>query len=982
MKISMTRELLLASTIVAGLGFAAPAFAQTAAATTERAAEVVVVTGTRVRRPDLVSNSPVTSVSAAALEKSNVINVEGALRQLPQFTAGANQFSNNTDGPEGVATLNLRNLGQQRTLVLMDGKRLPSFDSTGVADVNSVPTALIERIDIVTGGASAVYGSDAMAGVVNFILKKDFTGIEASASASEYEQGDGRSTNLSLTMGSNFADDRGNAVISFSSSTREAVLQGARAYSFYNLDGSYDPSVPNVQDPARRGGSSNAAATRIPTPNGNRWFTPDGNLVASSGLPSGIGGANNSVFNFNPQNFFQVPQERYQATALMTYQVNDSIEAYARAIAVSSKVDVQLATTAYFAGATLDNQFKINVDNAFFTPAQRAAVAAIYTAQTGRTFNPNLNDGSQLVDVPGIRRRMLELGNREGNNDTQTFQGVFGLRGDLAQSGWEFDVSGQFGRVTFAAGTQNDVHIQRAQQALLAINAGGTIQCVDTRGGCAPVNIFSGNGAIDPATGLPATGAVSKAGADFIRTGYFSQTTTDQQLVTASINGDLGNFKSPAAESPITMALGAEYRRDKYDFLPDDLTALAGAMGQGGDSPKSQGATSVTEFFGEVYAPLLEGKPLVQQLGFEGGYRNTNSTTSGNFSAWKAGLEWEPTDGYRFRLMAQKAVRAPNLDELYAPLTAGLTEITSDPCAGAAPVTNATLRAICIAQGASAATIGRIEDPAAQQAARVTGGAFAAGTKLVPETSDTLTIGLVLTPSFLPGFSGSIDYYDIKIDDAIDLFNAQAIVDNCFVKNLSSFCSLMKRNSALGTLEGKGNGIIQPKANLATLQNQGIDYNFLYRFDAGPAKINLGLVGTYVLKADQQDSVDAPVDKCAGEYGATCGEPTPKIKFVGTLTASLGDFDVGLNWRHIGSLKADAKDAYQIQSIDAYNYLDLQASWNVTSYATLNASVTNVLDKDPPVVGNIASANTSSNTYSSVYDPLGRLISVGVKLTF
>jgi iron complex outermembrane recepter protein len=641
-----------------------------------------------------------------------------------------------------------------------------------------------------------------------------------------------------------------------------------------------------------------------------------------------------------------------------------------------------LATSAYFAGSTIDNEFKINVDNAFFSAAQRTAIAAIYTAQTGLAFNPALNDGSQLVDVPGIRRRMLELGNREGNNDTQTFQGVIGLRGDLAQSGWNYDISGQFGRVTFAAGTQNDVHIKRAQQALLAINVGGVIRCVDERGGCAPVNLFTGNGAIDPATGLAATGAVSKAGADFIRTGYFSQSTTDQQIFNATIDGDLGGFKLPTASSPITVALGTEYRRDSYVFLPDDLTALAGAMGQGGDSPKAQGAISVYELFGEVYVPLVEDKPFIKQLGFEGGYRVTNSSESGQYTSWKAGLEWEPVDGFRFRAMSQNAVRAPNLNELYGPLTSGLIEISFDPCAGAAPVTNAVLRAKCIAQGATAAQIGFIDDPAAQQAANVSGGAIASGVTLIPESSDTLTVGMVFTPSFLPGFSGSVDYYSVKIDDAIDNFSAQAIVDNCFVKNINSFCGFIKRNAALGTLEGKTKGILQPPANLAALATEGVDYNFVYRFDVGPAKINLGIVGNHTIKNNFRDSVEADLNECVGEYGATCGEPTPKDRFTASAAATLGDFDFGLGWRYIGQLKADAVDAYQVQSIKAYSYLDINASWNVTSYATVNASVTNVLDKDPPVTGNIAGANTASNTYSGLYDPLGRLISVGVRLSF
>jgi iron complex outermembrane recepter protein len=1019
MKITSTRGLMLATTIISGMAFAAPAFAQTTPAAAP-AEEVVVVTGTRVRRPDLVSNSPVTSISAAELEKSNVSNVETALRQMPQFLSGATQFSNNTDGPEGVATLNLRGLDAKRTLVLMDGKRLPSFDSTGVADVNAVPTALIERIDVVTGGASAVYGSDALAGVVNFTLKKNFEGLEATASASEYGEGDGRSTNLSVTMGSNFADDRGNAVIAFSSSTREAVLQGARDYSFFNIDPSFDKDLPGILNPGRRGGSSNAAATRIPLPvlagprededsprqgsriNANRYFTPAGGLVSSSNLPKNAAGATNASFNYNPQNFFQVPQERYQATAMMSYQLNDSIEAYARAIAVTSKVDVQLATSAYFAGSTIDNNFYINIDNPFFTAEQAAAVRAAYTVQTtvfeaqdpenldipaivktpGKVYDPSAPAGSQVLFVPGMRRRMVELGNREGNNDTQTFQGVLGLRGDLADSGWEFDISGQFGRVTFAAGTQNDVHIKRAQQALIAISENGVIKCLDATGGCAPINLFSGGGAPDPSTGLPASGAVSKAAADYIRTGYFSQSTTDQQIVNATINGDLGDFKSPMSENQITVALGTEYRRDAYVFLPDDLTALAGAMGQGGDSPASRGAISVYEIFGEVYVPLIENKAFAKQLGFEGGYRVTNSSESGQYTAWKAGLEWEPVDGFRFRAMAQKAVRAPNLDELYGPLVSGLIEISSDPCAGTAPVSNATLRAKCLAQGATLAQIGSIEDPAAQQAANVTGGAIASGVKLIPETSDTLTVGLVFTPSFLPGLTGSIDYYDVKIEDAISEFTAQSIVDNCFTKNITSFCGFIKRNAALGTLEGKTNGILQPPANLASIATRGIDYNVNYRFDLGPAKVNVGIVGNYTIKFDQQDSIEAAVDTCAGEYGATCGEPIPEQRFTASASATLGDFDFGLAWRHIGALKADAKDAYEVQSIKAYNYLDLQASWSVTSFATLNASVTNVLDKDPPVTGNIAAANTSANTYVGTYDPLGQFISVGVKLTF
>jgi iron complex outermembrane recepter protein len=491
MKITSTRALMLATTIISGMAFAAPAFAQTAtAATSPSETEIVVVTGSRIRRPDLVASSPVTTIGAAELAKTNVVNLEGQLRASPQFITGRSQFDNNSgNGTPGTATVNLRGLGTVRTLVLMDGKRMTPFGSTGVVDINQVPLALIERVDIVTGGASAVYGSDAIAGVVNFITKQNFEGIQLDATGTQYTKGDGLTQQYQLTMGSSLADDKGNIVLSLGYANREAVLQGDREYSTYNVDPSAGDTP--ISDPSRRIGSSNAAATRFaytgaPAASGftgNRWFAPDGSIVTATGLPTGTGGARNSAFNYNPFNYFQTPQERYQATAIGRYEISDTLQAYAKAMFNSSTVPTQLAPSAYFGGST--SAFNLNLDNPFLTTAARTTLIGYYNAlNPTKLYNPSAAAGSQTVPVAGIRRRLLERGTRNGVGDSTTFQLISGLSGEI-DGGWSWDISGSYGESKLNSGTTGDISVARAQQALLAIASPTGPVCLDQSNGCA-----------------------------------------------------------------------------------------------------------------------------------------------------------------------------------------------------------------------------------------------------------------------------------------------------------------------------------------------------------------------------------------------------------------------------------------------------------------------------------------------------------------
>ncbi len=985
-------------------GAVALAAAQSAIAQQAAELEEVVVTGTRITRPDLVSNSPISTVTAEQLEQLNVINLENQLRQLPQFLPGATEYINN--GNPGAATINLRGLGSNRTLVLMDGKRLPPFGTSGAVDINLIPSAIVERVDVVTGGASAVYGSDAVSGVVNFITKKDFSGLQLDYNTSQYGEGDGQVQNAAITAGGKFADDRGSAIISFGYTKRDEVLQGDRDYSNYNLfasdgyryAGNWYEYSSDILGTDRRLGSSNAGATRarVRSATGGfvtRFFTPNGQLVSSAGLGQY---SPNASFNYNPYNYFQVPQERWSAYASVDFDVTDSLEVYGRLFAVNSDVPTQLASSAYFGGSTAT--FKINLDNPFLSAAQRTALIAAYNAEAAfpiagepahGPFNPNAAPGTQLVTLNGLRRRLIELGPRVGISESKTIQMTAGLRGDIGETGWSFDTSAQFGRVSRLDGLQNDVSIDRARKAIIAIQTPDGIKCV-SGGDCAPINLFNGNGDIYRDSGIPMTGAMTKAGLDYIRASYYSTQVTEAKSASASVSGEVASIKLPSAESGLGLAFGADWNEFNSDFRPDDLTQFGGAMGQGGTAPPLAGRVDSRELFAEAYLPLASGQAGIENLALEAGFRASDTNLAGSFETWKFGVEYTPVAGYRFRAMLQKAVRAPNIGEQYAPLSFGLTEVRSDPCAGAAPVTNTALRAKCIAQGAPLSQIGSISPPAAQQAASIGGGAVALGITLKPEEADTFTVGLQINPESIPGLSASLDYYDIEIDGGIGAYGAQEILDNCFNNNLNQFCSLVKRNS-VGELEGDGFGVIQEVRNLSVITAKGIDYSIGYNLELGEYKVALGLSGSHTLESAFQSSPASPIIECEGVYGDTCGNPTPTDRATLSVGVTWRSLSATAFLRHISAVDVQARQddrdqkgrsIYLIESIPSYNYLDLSVSWRWNDALRVTLAAQNLLDRDVTVVGNIPGANTAPNAYVDTYDPLGPRYSLGVSYKF
>lgn len=988
---------LLRSTLLAALsvtpGFISGAMAQEGPATKEEGA-VVFVTGTRITAPGVESSSPITSVGADEIQLLQQPEVEKILRLLPSTIPGDGQNTNN--GTVGAATVNLRGLGSQRNLLMLDGQRLTPYDINGRVDTSVIPTAMLERIDIVTGGASATYGSDAMSGAINFILKRDFEGVELSLDRSITGEDDGQVLSGSLTMGGNFADGRGNAMVGINYTKRDGVQLGARplgqlgivtedgsGYSNF-LAGQAPTSPPagcTAPDAVAAGGSSTTIPTRVAIAGGPGLgqFRNDGTL-----------GANCSVFNFNPYNYYQTPQERYGFTGVAHYELNEHADLYGRASFSATNVRQQIAPSGIF-GTT------------FWTPLQNPLIGAaarntiITAAEAGRVAStvsttgalPNWRDinSNGVVDASdelliSYRRRTLELGPRSTTYDQNWFQVVAGSRGKIVD-GWDYDVSlshGESDRTNISAGYTNVSNI--AQQ----INSVDGVTCRGTSdSACVPINLFGGFGSITPAM-------AAYAGATAIEQRSYTQT-----IALGTITGTLDQVRTPWADSGLGVSFGAEYREEQGSTTPDECLKLAPASclgGAGGNTLPINGGFSAKEYFAEGILPIMSDQPFAESVDLELGYRTADYDPSGTLESWKYGLSWEPVDGLRFRAMQQRANRAPNVGELAAPQTSGLDNATRDPCsiANVANI-NASLRALCISTGMTNAQVGTVEDIVAGQI-----NSFF-GTNLAnlpgPETADTTTLGVVWTPSdigFIKNPTLAVDYYDIKIDDYINSAPAQGVLDGCYVLADPAQCAKIRRVG--GTLTLPGSGLEQFTENLEYLQAEGIEVAASFEVDLPLGALSVSFNGNHYLTNEFQSALTLPVQDCKGFYSAACGgnfgTPLPDTRWIQRTLWDVEAFgqnlQIGYLWRHLGEVSTDVPAAVYdpFETIDAYDYIDLTGAWFINDTLKLSAGVTNLFEEEPPVVGNEAAdtASNSGNTFPSTYDTLGRVFSIGINARF
>lgn len=964
----------------------------------EQVLEEVIVTGSRIRRPGLTSSSPITSIGLEEIEFAQEVEVEQILRDLPSTIPGDGQNVNN--GTDGISTVNLRALGPERNLVLLNGRRMTPANHNGRVDLSTIPTALIERIDVVTGGASAVYGSDAVAGAVNVVLKQDFEGFDLQVNNTTSGDNDADTDNISLTLGSALEGGRGHVALNLSYANREAVLLGARelgnigiqtgngaGFDNFNAGLGPQPAQDNCQGPdaVATGGSTTSMPTRANIAGaGNVGQFQEDRTLFTGDAGTGLGPRGGcSVFNFNPYNFYQTPNERYNAFFTGNFEFNENLEVYSTVAYSNITVDSQVAPSGTF-GA----QFNVPMANPFIGAQALGEIlsfandsaAAGLISPGGQGANWNDVNGNGVVDEPDylkmqLRRRTLELGPRSEAYDTEYFTMLAGARGQLLGD-WNYDVSLQYGesnRTTVRDGYTNLTNIQNALDSVDGVT------CANGDATCVPIDLFGG------------FGTITDAMAGYARAIAFQQQKYDQTIGQIILDGPVDFVQVPTASTPLALSVGFETRDEFGSLNPDECLKLAPAScqgGAGGNLLPIAGGFRVDEFFVEGFLPLVDGMDFVESLNFEFGYRDSDYDTVGNVDTWKAGINWTINDQLLIRVMEQEATRAPNIAELFSPITTALRNATLDPCSVAnAGNIDARLQALCESTGMLPAQVGVLQDIVSGQVNTLEGSSLTNAPDA--ETAETFTAGFVWTPE-LPIFENamlSVDYYDIDITDVIGEFSAQEVLDQCYVLGNAASCANVVRVD--GDLTTPASGIRRLTTNLDYEVSTGYEIGFNLGYDLGAfGDLSFsGMINKYS-EQESQSSSTSPVIDCSGFFGTSC-DPVSDLRWTQRTSWNWGDLTASLQWRHIDSIDIERPEAAAtfaaFRSIDDYDYLDLYVSYNLwEDRVRISAGIDNLTDEDPPVLGNEAgdTSSNSGNTFPSNYDTLGRMYTFGARLSF
>ncbi|MGH8178527.1 MAG: TonB-dependent receptor domain-containing protein [Steroidobacter sp.] len=952
------------------------------AQTPDESIQEVVVTGSRISSPNMTSISPVTAIGAEDIASTGKVRIEDIINQLPQAMAA--QGSTISNGTTGTATVDLRGLNAKRTLVLINGRRLmpgnpdsaPAANS-GASDLNQIPRALIERVEVLTGGASSVYGADAVGGVVNFIMNTRFEGVkvEANYSFNDHENDNpaadvvraagyalpdshvntGYSKDFSVVLGSNFADDRGNATFYATYRDVEEVLQGDYDFSACTF---------NSGDELTCGGSSTTAPTRLQARNPLTGMLATNSIIDSTtGALRPYNGATDT-YNFGPLNFYQRPDERYTAGVFLDLDVAEEQTVYGEFMFMKDSSKAQIAPSGSFG-----QEFTVPCNNPLFTPSEQQAFCTQYGLSTAA-------DSDDTINVL-VGRRNVEGGGRQNDIGHQSFRAVLGLRGDISDA-WSYDAYGQIGESQLTSNQTNDFSITRLGRALDVVrDANGNAVCRSFADGsdpaCVPYNVWQ-------------LGGVTPEQINYLQIPLTQEGQTTERIVNASITGDLGAYgvQMPGAESGLFVNVGAEWRQEESELTPDFSLQSGDGAGQGGATVPIAGGYESRDIFAEARMALLENRAFAQSVSAEAGYRYSDYDLGFSTDTYKLGMEWTPVDAIRGRVSYQRAVRVPNVAELFGVQAVGL-DGTIDVCAGAAPTLSFEQ---CARTGVTAAQYGSIDpNPAAQYNGFVGG-----NPDLQPETADTLSFGLAFQPSFLPGLRLQIDYFDIKIEDAIQAPNADFSLLLCALNGDPANCGRVRRDQD-GSLWLSSNGfIVDTFENIGEISTSGVDFDASYQFNIGDAgKLGLDFVGTWVNSLETTPQTGVTYD-CVGLYGGICGVPAPewRHKVDTTWRTPWSNLDVTLSWRYFDAVKRDAEDSNEFLSflgqvtgvlptdseLGSRSYIDLTGAMTFAEKYTLRVGVNNLFDKDPPLNGSATcpTGPCNGNTWPQVYDTLGRQI--------
>ncbi|MFC0444293.1 TonB-dependent receptor domain-containing protein [Pseudidiomarina halophila] len=913
----------------------------------EEAQERITVTGSRIKRTDYESSSPVQITSSEEIKASGFTRIEDLMNSLPQVEAAQTSFIAN--GASGVATLDLRGIGVNRTLVLMNGRRLqPGGVYSQAPDVNQIPAALVERVEVLTGGGSATYGADAVAGVVNFVMKDDFEGVEINVGASgyqhnnnnEYIQGlmdqrnfdypnggsgiEGKSYNIDLTMGGTFAGGKGHATAYATWRQINEMRQETRDYSSCALNSAGTAC----------GGSSTA-----PLP--NTFFAPIVNgeydldqevwwSLNQDGSFSPYDGSN--VYNYAPVNHFMRPDTRYTMGAFVNYEVSDVFRPYMEISYMHDRTAAQIAESGTFYAF----QARLDVDSPLFSDAQRQ--------QFYDQFGPDVEQVGAYIG-----KRNVEGGPRMNNLEHSAYRIVAGSEGYLSAN-WSYDLSFQYGSTSSSTAYVNDFYIPYVGQAL---GAEGYDSCGE---GCTPYQVFTPGGV----TGE----AADQLGGVAIMTGV-----TSQRIVNGYLTGEL-DATFPTSDLPTAAVIGFESREIDFERIADTIYQEGALAGQGGPTNSLAGGYTVKEIFSELSVPLAEGRPGIESMTLDLGLRFSDYSTSGKETTYKVALDYNITSDWKLRASYNRAVRAPNVAELFSATSVGLWQGT-DPCAGANPEYT---QAQCANTGVSASQYGNVDaNPASQY-----NGLFGGNVNLDPEVADTYTVGIVANPTDNLNFT--LDYWAIDIADVIGTVGAQNTLDQCALTGQAQYCDNVVRAPSGSLWRGSNGYVIATNVNVGEETYRGVDLNANYIMeDVMGGTVTARMNGSYYL----EKYADSTGQDCAGLVNSVCF-PQPDWRHSLTVTYSSDSFwTAQAKWRYFGEVGYD-EDVDQLLIADggikAQSYLDIVTTFDLNENTSLLFGVNNILDKEPPLVGGAIATN--ANTIAGFYDTLGRYIHANVTFRF
>ena len=938
--------------------------------------EQIVVTGSRIARPDFQSASPIVSITADAFVHTSSTSVDTVVSQLPQFTPDFTSTSNNP-GNGGQGNVQLRGLGTTSTLVLLDGRRIVPANGDGVVDVNIIPAALVQSVEVISGGASAVYGSDAIAGVVNFKLKDQFEGLQFDGGWGQTDRGDGSEYSAGLTAGLSFADGRGEAYGYVGYTERDALFQAERRFSEVSLayfgpgaggvgpDGGFIPFgspaiaegrtiIPRAQAPTQAAVDALFATYgyppgTVPLQNNSFSVNADGTVFTTGNSQPGSvvnfrGEQDPRLFNdrgyrynFAPWNYLQLPLERASAFARVSLDAGPAAELYGQALYADYSADTALAPT-------LASPLYIPVTN----PYLPSDLATLLTSRPDPTADLTMG------------KRFAELGPRIASNDHDALQVTLGSRGQV-YADWSYDAYVQVGSYDSTESQTGNLLRSRVMELTLAPDGG--------LAACGGLRLFGPD-------------SVSAECASYIAVGGTNRAGFDQTIAEVSLSGTA--MALPAGD--LKVALGVMYKRDEYFYRADPIGSVILDDGfediQGFNaSDDIEGSDHNVDVFVEAAIPLLRGVTGVERLEAVLGYRRSEYDSAGAADSYKAELLYDPLPAVTVRSSFQHAVRAPSVFELFQPLLpTGYPNDPDiggflDPCSAGSEERSgadaASVESLCLAQGVPPALLEDFQDSDDGHT-----GLYGGNPDLDPESADTLTAGLVLRSwSARPVLSSmqlSLDWYRIEMDDAIVQVSAASYVPLCFDPRVNpafdadyELCRYFSRDATSGEIVG----LMDIYQNIVGFEVSGVDVQFDWGFDAGPGQVAFNWLASwmdYFEVAEVEGLV--PVDQL-GRIGNYIGGSLPEWKWNLNLRYSWDAFSLGARWRYIDGMRDRQFVDYEVPSYDYYDlYASIEVDQGPLKGLTLRAGVENLADEEPPLIPSQVAANTDP----SQYDVMGR----------